>query len=304
MPLGRYTRLIALAILAAATLYGIRELTTGDLGAVAATWRGSPRILSLALLFSALDVTLEGCAWMWVYARLGVPIRTRSGVAAYLTGRAGLLLPAQLGRLIRPDSVASLGKAPLPTCLKAEAAAFVFDAASVATLLAGLVALRIHPLGALAVLLGAAASVAGLGAWITGRLLHRSLRFPPGFWWSWQTGAIVLVQMGGWIAYGMALWTMVRGLPSDLSLWDVMFYSSGASALGASTGLPGGIGATEVLLGISLRFEELGADQMVMIIAAFRVVTLWIWIPIGWLALAYVRRPAAASDTAVVSESP
>ncbi len=293
--LRRHARLIALIILAAVTLYGVRELASAGWDGVLRYLRESPRILAFAVLWSIVDVGLECCSWMWVYSRLDVPIWTRRGAAAYLTGRAGLLLPAQLGRLIRPDSASRLGKAPLKTCLKAEAVVFLFDSASVLALIVGLLALKLHPLAALAVFVAVAASVAALGDWITGRMLHRSLSFPAGFWWSWQTPAIVLVQLCGWIAYGMALWVMVGDLPSDLSLWDVLFYSSGTSVLGVSTGLPGGIGATELLLGISLKMEELSSDYMVVIIAAFRIVTLWIWIPIGWLALVYVRRRVGAS---------
>jgi hypothetical protein len=299
--LGRHTRLIALIILATVTVWGLRELAAGDWEAVVHYWRGSPLILPVALLWSVVEVVLEGCAWMWVYTRLGVPVRSAAGFAAYLSGRAGLLLPAQLGRLVRPDSVSSIGRAPLKTCLKAEAVAFVIDVASVVALLAALLAFRIHPLAAPVALLGVLVGVAGLGDWFTGRLLHRALRFPPGFWWRWQTGATLLLQMSAWIAYGMVLWTMVGRLPSDLTPWDAIFYSSGSSLLGVSTGLPAGIGATEVLLGVSLRFEELGADFMVMVIAAFRVVTLWIWIPIGWLALAWVRRRAVAHSAASVT---
>ena len=296
----RWARPLAIVVLAVVTLYGVRQLTTGDWGAVRDFWSDRLWILPVVLLFSIIDAALEGVGWMWVYSRFGIPIWNMEGVASYLAGRAGMLLPAQLGRLIRPDSASRLEKAPMRQCLKAEAFAFVLDSASVMALLAALVAYKVHPLLAPVAVLAVIGAAAGLGDWVATRVLHTPLGVSPTRWWHWKTAAIVVIQMAGWVAYGLGLWVMVMGLPSVLNLWDVLFYSAGASVVGVGTGLPGGIGATELLLGVSLGVGEVAQEHLVVIIGAFRVLTLWIWIPVGWLALGWVQRKISrnAEETA------
>jgi hypothetical protein len=54
--------------------------------------------------FVLLDVFLGGAVWAYTCRWVGIRAGGIGGVAAYLTGYAGLLLPAQLGRLVRIDS--------------------------------------------------------------------------------------------------------------------------------------------------------------------------------------------------------
>jgi uncharacterized membrane protein YbhN (UPF0104 family) len=227
---------------------------------------------------------------MWIYRRFRLQLGIFEGAMAYLSSRAGMLLPAQLGRLIRPDAVARLGKGPLKECLKAEAVAFVLDAASVLALIAGLLAWWVHPAAAPVAALAVIAVFLLLGDWVAQRLLGTHLHLPPALWWSWQTLAIVLIQLAGWMAHGLAFWVVVRDLPGNLNLWDALLFSSGSSVLGVGSGLPGGIGATELLLGVSLRFAQVPSDHWFVVVAAFRVLTFWIWIPIGWMALTWILR--------------
>ncbi len=45
----------------------------------------------------------------------------------------------------------------------------------------------------------------------------------------------------------------VADLPGSMTLWDSLFLGSGSAVLGVATGLPGGIGVTEAVLGGSMR---------------------------------------------------
>jgi uncharacterized membrane protein YbhN (UPF0104 family) len=299
--LDRYARPAAIVVLAAVTVYGVAQFVAGDWSMVSDYWREKAYLIPVVLLLATIDIALEGVGWLWIYRRFRLPLGIGEGAMAYLSSRAGMLLPAQLGRLIRPDAVARLGKGPLKECLKAEAVAFVLDAASVLALIAALLAYWVHP---------AAAPVAGvavivvflmLGEWVAQRLLGTHLHLPPSLWWSWQTLAIVLIQLAGWMAHGLAFWVVVRNLPGKLGLWDALLFSAGSSVLGVGSGLPGGIGATELLLGVSLRFAEVPSDHWFVVVTAFRLITFWIWIPIGWMALGWILRhtkpvtePAAA----------
>jgi uncharacterized membrane protein YbhN (UPF0104 family) len=125
-------------------------------------------------------------------------------------------------------------------------------------------------------------------------LAHTHFNFAKGFWWSWPTLGVVLVQLAGWVMHGCALFVVVAGLPGAMGLWDSLFFGPGAAVLGTGTGLPGGIGATEGILGASMRFREVPVEHLAIAVAAFRLVTFWAWIPIGWFALVALKGRKAA----------
>lgn len=302
-----FARLTAFALLAGVTLYGVYRFMTGDWTMVIDYWRDNMAIIPLLIGFSLLDVVLEAVAWMWVYHRFRIRAFDRGGMATYLAGRAGLLLPAQLGRLIRPDAMGKLKRAPLADCLKAEAVVFVLDAISVVALLAGLFVYRLSPLAAMP----AAITVIGISVFLGNRIArmmtHTRMHMPGAFWWAWPTIFVIGIDMAGWIAHGLALHVVVIDMPGDMTMWDSLFMGPGSAVLGSSTGLPGGIGAVEGILGASLRLRSVPMEHLAIAIAAFRLITFWIWIPIGWLALAVVNRriarPVTPESVASLSES-
>jgi hypothetical protein len=303
----KYTRLSAFVLLAVMTVFGVYEFVTGDWSDVIAYWRENLAIIPLLILISVIDVGLEGVAWMWVYHRFSIRAFDRGGASAFLAGRAGLLLPAQLGRLIRPDAMTKLQRASLRECLKAEAVVFVLDSVSVLSLLGALIVYRIMPLAAPLAAAGVIAFSIFMGNWIAGKLTHTPMHLPSTFWWAWPTLAIIVVDMAGWVAHGLALHVVVADLPGNMTLWDSLFFGPGTAVLGVSTGLPGGIGATEGLLGASMRLRSVPVEHLALAIAAFRLITFWMWIPIGWLVLAVLNRrlsrPVSSESAAELAES-
>jgi uncharacterized membrane protein YbhN (UPF0104 family) len=169
---------------------------------------------------------------------------------------------------------------------------------SVVTLLVGLLAFRVHPLLAPLAALAVIGVSLAVGNRIARLLSGTRLELPAGFWWSWQTVAIVLVQASGWMAHGLAFYMVARMLPGDFGAWQALFLAPASAVLGIGSGLPGGIGATELLLGASLGFNGVPQADLAVGVAAFRVVTFWALLPIGWIALLWssrrVRRQAAA----------
>jgi hypothetical protein len=289
-----YARPVALLVLVIVTAVGTYQFATGDWTDVVAYWRDHLAIIPLLLAFAIIDVVLEAIAWMWSYARHRIRAFDLRGATVFLAGRAGLLMPAQLGRLIRPDAMVRLGRAPMIECMKAETVLFVLDGVSVLALLAGLLVYRASPWLAVPVTILVAAVLVFPADRITDRLAHRHFRFDAGFWWSWPTFGVILVQMAGWMAHGIALFVVVRNLPGAMTLWDSLFFAPGAAVLGTGTGLPGGIGATEGLLGASLRLRDVPTEHLAIAVAAFRLITFWLWIPIGWLAMVALRRRSPA----------
>ncbi len=293
--LTKYARPACLALLAIVTAYGIWRFATGDSEAVLDFWRGNLLTMPVVLGLAAVDVALECAAWMWVYARFGMRVVDSGGLGAFLAGRAGLLLPVQLGRLIRPDSMARLRRGATAECLKAEAVVFALDVTSVGALLAAVGAWVVHPLAAPVAMMATIGAVLFLGNRFADMLSGTHLALPRDFWLRWQTVAIVLVETAGWFVHGVALWILVRDLPGDAALWESVFFSSASAVLGAGTGLPGGVGATEGLLGVSLRLMSIPPDHLALAVGGFRLLTFWIWIPIGWASLIAVNRRAAAA---------
>jgi uncharacterized membrane protein YbhN (UPF0104 family) len=290
------------------SIHGVREFMAGDSTALTAFWDQRFSILPLVVLFAALDVMIEMVGWMWVYQRFGMRAFDGTGAGVALSGKAGLLLPAQLGRLVRPDLVFRLGRGTIAQSLKAEAVVFVLDSASVVALLAGLLAFRFRPLLApLAVLAVIGVSLA-VGNRIARVLSDTRLELPAGFWWSWQTVAIVLVQASGWMAHGMAFYMVARMLPGDFGAWQALFLAPASAVLGIGSGLPGGIGATEFLLGVSLGSHGVPQADLAVGVAAFRIVTFWALLPVGWIALVWslrrVRKLKAAAVDAAHGRSP
>jgi uncharacterized membrane protein YbhN (UPF0104 family) len=301
-PLMKYARAFAFLLLAVVTVYGAYGVFTGDWPSAAEFWRSQLPVMPLVAALALVDVALEAIGWMWVYHRFHIPAFDRGGVASYLSSRAGLLLPAQMGRLIRPDAMVRLGKGSLSDCLKAEAVAFVLDSTSVFGLLAALLAFKYRPALAPVAALAVITVVLFLGNWVAKFLSGTRLELPMAFWWQWSTLAIVVIEMIGWVAHGLALYVLIRDLPGDFNLLDSLLYAPGSAVLGVATGLPGGIGATEGLLGASLRLMHIPSEHLVLAVGAFRLITFWIWIPIGWLALGAVRRMARERRRALQSE--
>ncbi len=303
MKYAEHARRLALLVLILVTGVGVWTFVTGDWAEVITYWREHWELIPLLALFSIIDVALEAIAWMWLYTRFRIRAFDRGGFMVYLSGRAGLLMPAQLGRLIRPDAMTKMGRAPFKECMKAETLLLVLDGISVLALLAALFAYKIQPLAALPAFIAVVGTLLFIGDRIADKLAHTHLTIEKGFWWTRSTIAIILVNLTGWIAHGLALFVVVAGLPGAMTLWDALIFAPGSAVLGTSTGLPGGIGATEGILGASLRFRSVPVEHLALAVAAFRLITFWIWIPIGWLTLLALKRQNRRSNIEEAGEA-
>jgi uncharacterized membrane protein YbhN (UPF0104 family) len=192
--------------------------------------------------------------------------------------------------------VVALGRARVADALKAEGVVFVLDGISVVALLTGLLVYRAYPAAAPVAGVATIGGMVFLGNTISRLLTNTRLRLPATFWWAWPTLFIVLINMAGWVAHGLALHVVVADLPGDMTLWDSLFLGPGSAVLGVATGLPGGIGVTEGLLGASLRIRSVPVEHLAVAVAAFRLITFWIWIPIGWMAIAILRRRLSVAE--------
>ncbi|MBT0772222.1 flippase-like domain-containing protein [Kineosporia sp. J2-2] len=97
------------------------------------------------------------------------------------------------------------------------------------------------------------------------------------------------VTLGFVAVLGSALWAFGESAP--LVLLAVVVISG--SAIAGAVPVPGGIGAAEAALAGGL--VVIGVDKPVALSAAvlFRLITFWVRVPIGWLALLVLRRQSA-----------
>ena len=291
----RHGRTIAYSMLLVLTVIGLHQFASGDPGAALAYWRSHAGILPAVCVLVLLDVILGGAVWAFTYRWVGIRSGGMGGVAVYLTGYAGLLLPAQLGRLVRPDAMTRLGRASLSRCMVAEGLCLCVDAVAAIALLAGLVVALVNPLLGVLLGVGVAAAMLLLGERLA-RLAarHTSLVIPTHFLRSRAAAVLVLMQTGGWIAHGLAFHLLVTDLTAEATPAISVLFTTSAALVGTGTGLPGGVGATEGLLGASLAFLHFPPAQLALTILGFRLLTFWIWVPAGWLALLAVGRASAA----------
>jgi len=290
--LKRHARLLAFVLLAVVTCWGLYGLFASGWTEALAYWRGQGLVLLGAFACTCVAGALDAVGWMWIYRRLGVRMRHATGIGVFLAAHAGQLLPLHLGRLVRPDAIARLGWGSLTVCLKAEVVVLFLDAAASIVLVIGLGACLVHPVvgGICAVVVSVVLlfSADRLATMVS----DTRIALPPSFWRQWQTISVLLIHVAAWTFNGVALYLVVRDLPGDIRLLEALFVAPFSAGLGAGTGLPGGIGAIEGLLGISLKTLHVPTAHLALSVAAYRLVNFWVWLPIGWLALILVNRQA------------
>lgn len=288
-------RVLALLLLACVTVYGVATLFSGDWRNALGYWRGKGMLFLFALLMQWADISVDSMLWVLVQREMGVRVTPRKGYFVFLSGYSGLLLPLQLGRIVRADLVGRLGMGRTSESVKGELAQLYLIFGAAGALLGGVVASRVHwtlaPIGVVAVVLTGLLLADRLFA----MLARTPVRMPDGFWRRPAIVAVAFLAMFGWCINGTLLFLMVRDLPGNVQLWQTLIIAPGNAVLGMATGLPGGIGAVEGLLGVSLRLLEVPATQLALAVASFRLVTFWFWVPVGWLCLTLMNRRIAAA---------
>ncbi len=292
---SRYPRLVAFILLAVLTVCGAWLLLSGDWRAALGQWRGRLPIVAAVLGLRIMDLALDGLIWWWLLRSLGIRLRGLSVPLVYLAGYAGLLLPAQLGRFVRSDAIVRLGAGPFLEAAKAEAVLVFLSGVSAVALLAAAVAYAVSPVLAPVALAAVAAAFLFFAEGLFRLLSKTPIRLPAGYWWHGKTFLMVLLCMLGWTLAGVQLFLIAKDLPGGITLWQALIVAPSNLVLGSSTGLPGGIGAVEGLLGASLSFLQVSSSDLPLAVAVFRLLTFWIWIPAGWLALLWVNRLAAGN---------
>lgn len=267
---------------------------------------GSPRI-ALSLLWSStglqaaalclLNYLLRGARWRFWMAHYGRRFGWGQGLRLYLAGYAFTPTPGNVGEAARG---LMLAKNPLGT---AQSLA-IFGAERLADLLClsllsipaviwalshGAVQARPALLwGAVAAIVLVLCLAATVFAYYRVRLLRR-------FTWMREAWHCLSVQplrwfaltLVAWAAQGMALWLLCSLPDLKLDLITAMGFYAVAMVAGALSALPAGLGGMEAVLASLLTLHGALPGDAVVITVLARVLTLWLAVAIGIIALLY-----------------
>lgn len=297
--LKRHVRLIAMLLLLAVTGVGLYAFLRGDWQDSLRYWEGQSPVLLLALALQGSDILFDSFLWALCLREMGIHIDTKRRTLIFMAGYAGLLLPLQLGRFIRSEAIGRLGLGSTRRAVAAESVLLVLTAVANGAVLATVVMSQIYwplaPVPGIILILAFLFVANRVFALIT----HEKFRLPAGFWWRPRIIIVAFLASVGWYVNGTVLYLVTRHLPQGPELWQALFIGPSNLLAGVLTGLPGGIGAVEGFLGLSLSFVDMPPAHLALAVAAFRLVTFWFWIPVGWLAFMAINRMMPRPLTAV-----
>ena len=285
---------LLLVLGAVGTVYAAALLAWGgQLGvslAALASWAG----LQAAAL-CLLNYALRGWRWRGWMARYQRHFGPVQGLRLYVAGYAFTPTPGNVGEAVR-----TLMLADKPLTLAQSLA--VFGAERLADLLCLL--LLCVPAGVWVmqrgvVAPGTAAALAGaavlVGLAVVVALLVFRQRLLQRLPWLAEAAACLLHQPARWLgltlvawaAQGTALWLLCQaaGVPITLAL-AIGFYAV-AMVAGALSALPAGLGGTEAVLTGLLVLMGVPGGQALAITVGVRVLTLWLAVALGVLAVSY-----------------
>jgi uncharacterized membrane protein YbhN (UPF0104 family) len=109
-----------------------------------------------------------------------------------------------------------------------------------------------------------------------------------------QRPAKLAVGIGGALlltaAYILCLDASVLALGGSVALASVAVVYLTGSAIGSAVPTPGGVGAVEAALSAGLTAAGMPGAKAISAVLLFRLVTFWLPVPIGWVAMNYLQR--------------
>ncbi len=284
---------LLLIIGGAATVYALVLLLSGDAATgarLSVLWSPAG---ALAAALCVLNYLLRGQRWRLWMAHYGRPLPLLQGLRLYLAGYTFTPTPGNVGEAAR----GLLLRQPLGA---ADSLA-IFGAERVADLLA-LLLLTLPGLWWLSQLPGAAAWQLQVivAAFLIGLLLaavlyryrHLLLQRLPWLQGAWhclarRPGTWLGLTLLAWAAQGLATWLVCRAFGLDLSALLATGFYALAMVGGALSLLPAGLGGTEALLTGLLVLQGSALATAVAVTVLVRLLTLWLAVAIGALALLY-----------------
>lgn len=292
----RYGRPLALLLLLLLSGYGVALFFLGEYSDIASGWRRHFLSLGLAVVLSACNIALDWGIWITLCRGFGVAVGDRWGLLVFLSSFAANLVPMRAGRLLRPDGIGRLGRGRRVVGVQVEGVCLFFEGAGALAIIAFVVAWHWLPWLAPFVGLGVAAILFTVASRIARLATGTPLEVSPAFWWSWRTWTLFGLSVAGWLLDGLIFYLLMRDFPGALTWIQSVGVSSAAVVAGSGSGIPGGVGVVEVLLGFSLSLNDMPQAALAFSVAAYRLANFWCWIPVGWIALTMLNRKIARDE--------
>jgi len=274
---------IILILLTFLGIYQIREENLSDVKNVIVNRWG---FFLLACLLRLLDWILDYYLWRCLLKKYVNDFSMMKSIWVYLTQGAGVVLPAQLGRALRGYVITKTMGIPLSKAMTVEFLFLlcVFEGAFLVMMLSlGFYANFI--LFPLILALVSLISLPILLRFLRPLLANLKIVLTDEFV---NPYFLILFCIGcsiGWAVNGFVFYLLLGGRSSGLLLSQVEMIVLGNLFLAICSGIPGGVGIVETTMSISLHWLQIQLLEIIVVIGVFRIITFWIWIPVGWLAL-------------------
>lgn len=277
-------QVLGLIILFIVTVLGIRGLFQED-------WRSAINLVwsrcgwvALALLIRIIDWMLDFLLWRYMVSQYRIKVDVLESIWMYFTQGAGIILPAQLGRILRAWVLCKKKSVSLLTAVSLE----LFFLACV--FVGGMIVIMVS-LGTMSGYFLSLCALSFVGLTCFALVLKlpifdmfkKKIIFPeikP-----LSIFLFCLLASVGWFLNGLIFYFILGVSDSTLSLSQVQVLVLGNLFVGILSGIPGGIGLVETTLSISLHWLNVNTIEMIVSVFLFRIITFWLWIPLGWLAL-------------------
>ncbi len=307
-------------LIAAVALYLGYATLVGGLPLLAALRAFDLRALAVALLLVAINYVLRFVRWQRYLAALDLRLPVDRSLTGFLAGFAMTVTPGKLGELLKAYLFGRSDGLPATSVGAIVIAERLTDVLGLVVVVAFGLGQFYAPLAAvvgqgavnllIAVCLASVAFVPLLAQPRWSAPLFAALERLP------RLGALVplmretqagmaallhprvmavamLLAIVGWGLEGVALWTLLHGFGHQAPPFGAALFVYGSTTLlGAVSFLPGGLGVTELALGLMLTRLGLasGAAESAAITYLIRFATLWFGVAVGLVALARFRR--------------
>lgn len=307
----RYVPYLILAF-AAWCLISLRaDLVQLPLAAVLRSWD----VVAVAALLSLVNYLLRIWRWRIYLQRFGHKLPLRFAALTFVSGFAYTLSPGKLGEMVRARYYG-----PLQIPLSQVAAAFFCERfldlvamVALAALLFGsdsgyanqiagggagalviLIAVALLPWSQIAARLnskhGQPGKVAAALARIANTLACSRVLLSPG-----MLAAGFALGLGAWSLEGVGLAVLSSMFqPPHLDLTGAIAVYAVAVLIGGLSFLPGGLGSTEAVMTALLTAHHYSVSEALLITLTCRLVTLWLGVAVGWVAVLVLRQRSFA----------
>jgi len=289
---------LAVGVFVALAVYGDFSGTVEEIGNLPAGY------LFAALGLASANYLLRFVRWAFYLRVLHISVPAGVSVLVFLSGLAMSITPGKAGELVKCYLLNSRTGVPVSRSAPVVVMERLTDV--IAVIILGLTGFTLLPAPIIAVLAVALViAVAGLIFGVS-RWASRLAGLPLLSRWSGllrdsQEGfrelaaprvvaAGVAVGTLAWFAEGSALWVILKGIGSEIDLFQALSIYAAATLVGAVTALPGGLVGTEGSMLALLQqsgVTRVGASAGTVLV---RLVTLWFAVAVGLAALLALRR--------------